>query len=311
MNENNKKAILVTGSHRSGSTWAGKMISSAQDVGYIHEPFNIKLGLNANPTTFPYNFMHICYQNESQYKEAINSILDFKYPFASNLKHSQEIKDIARIARDKCIYTGYRNKNYRPLVKDPMAFFSAEWLHERYQMDVVIMIRHPAAFCSSLKLKNWHFNFKNLTKQPLLIEQYLHPYEDQIQQYAKKEYPLIQQAILAWNCFHHTINIYQKKHPSWTFIKHEDLSKDPLAQYATIYKKLNLKFTANAKRAIIESSNANNPSEQTQNEFIRNSKENITNWNTRLTHKEIKLIKDKTGELSSLFYSKEDWSLSR
>ena len=32
------KPILVTGSHRSGSTWVGKMLATSPSVNYIHEP---------------------------------------------------------------------------------------------------------------------------------------------------------------------------------------------------------------------------------------------------------------------------------
>jgi len=35
-----KTKILVTGSHRSGTTWVAKMIANSPSVGYIHEPFN-------------------------------------------------------------------------------------------------------------------------------------------------------------------------------------------------------------------------------------------------------------------------------
>jgi len=47
-----QKPILVTGSHRSGTTWAGKMISACPNVGYIHEPFNIDMPMSVNPYPF-------------------------------------------------------------------------------------------------------------------------------------------------------------------------------------------------------------------------------------------------------------------
>src|SRR3954447_1155356 len=34
------RPILVTGSHRCGSTWGGRMIASPPRVGYVGEPFN-------------------------------------------------------------------------------------------------------------------------------------------------------------------------------------------------------------------------------------------------------------------------------
>jgi hypothetical protein len=35
--------ILISGSHRSGSTWTGKVISQSNSVRYVHEPFNIDI----------------------------------------------------------------------------------------------------------------------------------------------------------------------------------------------------------------------------------------------------------------------------
>ena len=34
------RPILVTGAHRSGTTWVGKMLALAPGVGYVHEPFS-------------------------------------------------------------------------------------------------------------------------------------------------------------------------------------------------------------------------------------------------------------------------------
>ncbi len=36
-----KKPILITGAHKSGSTWAGKIISTSLKVHYVHDFFNI------------------------------------------------------------------------------------------------------------------------------------------------------------------------------------------------------------------------------------------------------------------------------
>ena len=38
-----KRPILVTGAHRSGSTWTGKMLALAENAYYLHEPFNVGL----------------------------------------------------------------------------------------------------------------------------------------------------------------------------------------------------------------------------------------------------------------------------
>jgi hypothetical protein len=62
-----KKPILVTGSHRSGTTWVGRMISLDIDVGYIHEPFNISLPPGYNKLELNYWFTYINSNYPNQY----------------------------------------------------------------------------------------------------------------------------------------------------------------------------------------------------------------------------------------------------
>ncbi len=52
-------------------------------------------------------------------------------------------------------YYKYRMYNIRPLIKDPIGLFSYKWLVSKFDMDVLVLIKHPAAFVSSLK-KNGH-----------------------------------------------------------------------------------------------------------------------------------------------------------
>ncbi|MCN4143988.1 MAG: sulfotransferase [Thiohalomonas sp.] len=304
----NKKPILLTGSHRSGSTWAGRMITKAPNVGYIFEPFNIKLPLSVNSKAFDHNFLHICKENEDSYRKTIDEVINFEYPFWFNVNRITKVDNIGSILRDKSHFLWHKWMQHRALIKDPIAFFSAEWLYDTYQMDVVMMIRHPAAFCSSLKIKNWQFDFNNFVNQPLLIEDYLQPFESQIHDYARKEHDIIEQSILLWNCFHHTILQYKEKHPNWSYIRHEDLSISPIDQYQKIYNNLNLDFTNSAREEIIKTSGGHNPVEQQfDNEFVRNSRENIMNWKKRLSTSEIKEIQLKTEMIASHYYDDSNW----
>src|SRR5699024_11082686 len=64
-----------------------------------------------------------------------------------------------------------RIKKY--LIKDPIACMSSEWLHNRFDMEVVIVIRHPAAFVASLKRLNWDFDLNELICQEELMQDHL------------------------------------------------------------------------------------------------------------------------------------------
>lgn len=304
----NSRPILVTGSHRSGSTWAGKMLSAAPHVAYIHEPFNIGIKSDANPKLFNYWFQYICEENSEYYDSVLDGIIHYKYPLGKNIAKIKTVRNTARIIADQMLCFLHRINNDRPLIKDPIALFSTEWLCKRFDMNILVMIRHPAAFYSSLKIKNWRFDFNNLLKQPLLMEKYLGKFEAEIREHAETEGNTIDQALLLWNCIHYTINIYREDHPKWLFVRHEDLSLDPVGQFRSIYKAFGLEFTHKVKKKILESSGTHNPIEQQAgNEFLRNSKENINNWKNRLSQNEIELIKIKTSEVSTLFYSADEW----
>ena len=122
------------------------------------------------------------------------------------------------------------------------------------------------------------------------------------------EKDVIDQAILLWNCIHHTIAVYQQDHPEWIFTRHEDLSRDPVNRFRKIYHAFGLEFTQEVKKRIKESTGSHNPVEQQkENEFMRDSRKNIKNWEKRLESSEIELIRNKTAEISSLFYSESDW----
>ncbi|WP_075261386.1 sulfotransferase [Geobacillus thermocatenulatus] len=46
--------ILVTGAHRSGTTFVGKMLSLHPSIGYIQEPFNKDFGVKGIENWFLY-----------------------------------------------------------------------------------------------------------------------------------------------------------------------------------------------------------------------------------------------------------------
>jgi hypothetical protein len=306
MNYLSRKPILITGSHRSGSTWVGKIISHAPSVAYIHEPFNLNHRIGTCDIVFKYWFSYICIENENLYSKSISDCLDFRYKFIKELRTLKSVKDAARLVRDYTHFTKARLTDKRPLVKDPIAIFSAEWLANRFGMDVVVLIRHPAAFAGSLKKANWRYPFEHFLKQPLLMDQHLNDYRSEIEEYAKNEKNIIDQSILLWNLIHFMILKYRTKNEKWNFIKHEELSRNPIDEYSKLYQTLGLQFSRNVLEKIKESSHAGFRETQLD-EFKRDSKSNIWNWKNRLTSEEIQRVKEKTHEIASQFYSDEEW----
>lgn len=311
-----RRPILLTGSHRSGTTWAGKVIGSAHEVGYIMEPFN---DVNRRPGIFAPQFGHFFPYLDAQEKKAwapaFENTLHFRYDLWKALTGARTAREFGRVLRDAITSSRYRQQGVRPFIKDPNALFLAEWLYETFDMQVVVMIRHPAAFISSLIKLNWAFPFADYLKQPHLMRDYLSSFEDEIRHYAATEQPLIDQAILVWKTLHHVIAQYQEKHQDWLFVKHEDLSEDPSAQFESMFEWLNLDFDADMKRLVEEYSNAGNPTDMTSSAIAvsssksirRDSRSNIFNWKKRLSTDEINYIRERVEPLSSCFYVETDW----
>lgn len=142
------------------------------------------------------------------------------------------------------------------------------------------------------------------------MKDHLYPFESQIKKYAVKEHDVIDQAILIWRLIYHMIIEYQKKHNDWTFIRHEDLSRDPLKHFEHLFEKLDLTCSDNIKKQIQQYSHHSNPGEAPDGlvHFLkRDSKSNIFNWKRRLSNQEIEKIKYRVADISSAFYSDEDW----
>jgi len=161
---------LLTGSHRSGTTWAANMLAVSPDLAFIMEPFN-----DANKRRGIFNarfgrfFPYVTDENEHLYLAAAEKTIGFRYDLAAGIKAADSVRQYARVVRDIFQTILNRMQGKRPFVKDPNALFLVEWLVRRFDMDVVILIRHPAAFISSLRILKWGFPFSSLLDQPSLI----------------------------------------------------------------------------------------------------------------------------------------------
>jgi len=285
------------------------MIASSRKLRYIHELFNPdahRPGICA--AVFEREFTYLCDENSAAYRQAIDACLRFEYQTAEGFRSIRSLKTGTRFLRDQARFALSRATGMRPLLKDPHAIFSAEWLAQTFDMDVIILIRHPAAFAGSLKKANWFFDFNQFLEQPLLIRDHLQPFEKEIRQQANASGDIIDQAILLWNSIHSTILKYRQQYPDWHIVLHEDLSTRPAATFRGLFDKLQLEYTDRIDRRILEFSGAHNPVEQhAGNEIRRNSLANIQNWRNRLTAGEIHRIRENTRNLAEQFFGDEYW----
>jgi hypothetical protein len=299
--------ILVTGSPRCGTTWVGKVIAASPSVGYIAEPFNLLCRPGRCAAHFPYWFYYICEENEEQYFHHIQRTLGFQYQVLEELKVTRTPRDVARMVRDFWQFQFYRIRRCRPLLRDPQAFFSAEWLARRFSCEVVVVIRQPAAFVASFKSLHWEHPFDHFLKQPLLMRDHLYPFEDEIRKFAERKQAVVDQAILLWRLIHSVILRYQKTHPEWTFARHRDVSIDPIDEFRRIFERVDLPYGTREEIHTRRLCMAE-PKQKgyAWNEVVRNSSQNLDLWRTRLTGDEMQRVGEKCFDLAREFYSEEE-----
>ncbi len=315
---NDQQPILVTGAHRSGTTWVGKMLSLQPDIGYIHEPFN-PMGLPGicNPD-FQW-FAYVTDENASEYYEHINNILNFRFDIVKALKmlkmservpFQYSLEEIAML-ENYLQFVHHFSSRSRPLMKDPIALLASEWLYKTFNMKVVVLIRHPAAFAGSLKKLGWNFRFEGFLNRDPLMTDYFEPFRDEIERISDESYDVIDRAALAWKIFYYVVAEYRRKYPDWIFIRHEDISRNPLDYFRALYNELGIEFSPAIESEISSYSDSGNPDEWSGEDNYQNIKlnsaANLDNWKHRLTIEEIYRIKKGVEGVSEQFYSESEW----
>ncbi|MEZ4874044.1 MAG: sulfotransferase [Flavobacteriaceae bacterium] len=298
MSSPSRKPILITGSHRSGSTWIGRIMASASGVRYVHEPFNLGRRNVRPPLRYWYEYMGRESNNLHQ-KEVLDYVASF---CTANPRAIQ--KTVSFFKSPIAFLKEWRSRSLRrTLLKDPLALFSAAWLYHHLPCEVLVSIRHPAAFIASLKVKNWNFPFQHFAKQESLINGWLKEYAQEIEEAANAHWPIVDQGILLWNCIYSVVKQYQDQYQNdWYFVKHEDLSRNPEEEFQKIMAFFHLKWEKSIVRKIQKTTHASS-----QTEHTRDAKENIHSWKNRLSTEEITKIKEKTVGVWTHFYTEADW----
>jgi hypothetical protein len=277
-------------------------------VGYIYEPFNPQHRPGVFGARIPYRYFYVCRDNEREYGPWVEESLRFDYGTSRELRSIRSIRDVGRLGRDSVRFRRYRRQRVTPVVKDPFALFSAEWLAERFGARVVVMIRHPAGFVSSVKARRLSHQFGHFLAQPPLMRDHLSSFEPEIRSFATEDRPLVEQGILLWKLLYSTAVRYAQSHPDWTFLRLEDVARDPVEEFRALFGRLGFEFDESIKGTIEEYSSPTNPVDTPDPSVIkRDSPRAVLTWKERLTSEEIDRIHEGVQPVAASFYSDAEW----
>jgi len=293
---------------RSGTTWVGRMLTAGGSLGYIDEPFNLARSPGSFRVPVDHWYPYVSAENETNILPPLQQALDFKYPFLRELARCRNRADVVHTLRSWRVFA--RGRGGRPLVKEPHAIFSIPWFAERLASDVVVTVRHPAAVVSSWKRLEWSFDFVNLLEQPILMRDWLESFRAEMQAALRPDKDLVDRVALLWRVIYAVVDRQRKLHPSVHVVRQEELSADPVGEYARLYAALDLSFTSDAADAVRASSSGDNPKEtkvERPHETHIDSRANLENWKQRLSEEEISRIRHLTEETASLYYPSLEW----
>lgn len=287
------KPILLTGAHRSGTTWLANMLALGGGVQIASEPFNLDSWAYRLGGLAKYWFTYAPGLPQDSAKEAFKRVLSHRTGRIYGRRTVQRYLPFTRQGR--------------VLVKDPIACFSSAWLAENFPLDVIVLVRHPAAFAASLKRMNWRFHFCHLLEQEALMDDLLQPFRNQME---SQPDDIVDQAALLWVMIYYALSGFLNRYPDWTVVRHESLSAEPLSGIRRLYDQLGLNWSPEVASRIGEYTGASNPVDPKTgiaHQMKRDSAKNIKRWKNVLSADEVTRVRVQTQNVASLFYGPEDW----
>ena len=300
--------ILVTGMPRSGTTWAAHMLAAGKQVAYINEPLNPQHPPGGSPGVLnadvEHRFQYICDDNDQRFAPAYRDLVGLRYRPLAELRRNHTLRDVPRQAHFIRTFAGGRLRQRRVLVADPYAVFSIPWFLGR-GFQVVVMVRSPGATVSSRKRLGWLYNIAELEQQPLLVRDVLGPLGLQTRTDAVgRDAQIIDTGALLWTAIYAAVHSYRDLPGSLQVVRHEDLSREPEAEFGRLYGSLGLEFTAGAAAEIRRSTTAattevpvNDP-----HQVRLDSRANLESWKSRLTDAERERIAELTRGVAQHYY---------
>lgn len=287
------RPILVTGAHRSGTTWLATMLTAAPGTRLVIEPFNLDAWSYRLNGLAHYWFTYAPGLSQPAAESAMQRVLDGKTGRVFGRRNPARYLPFARRGRF--------------IIKDPIASFSSEWIWQRFNVEVLIVIRHPAAFAASLKRLEWRFPFGHLLAQEQLMDEQLFSFRSEIEAQPRD---IIEQAALLWKVIYHVLARYAEAHREWICKRHEDLSCAPATEFAALYERLGLEHTPAVRERVAEYSAKSNPVAPRANvvhTLKRDSAANADRWRGVLSVNEIARIRRVTEPVAHRYYADADW----
>lgn len=262
-----------------------KMLSASGRVVAFHEPDHLHVWGAGEPGMHPYlNDGH----EDAAYRGMYEKIFSGRAYRAPRFSRGYA-GHVAR--RLQCLLTGRRL-----LVKSVYSLHNTEWIARRFPVSVVILLRHPCAVVHSIHRRWPEARLKNPQEQEALIADHLRPYRDLFQN-AAMPYEVLASRVGA---YYKVVSEAARRHPEWIVLRHEDLCKNPMDEFQSLFTRLDLEGF-DRTRSAIEASNRPKVKDEVQH-VQRVATEEVDKWRKNLSEDEIRQVAEYYCPFANAWY---------
>ncbi len=290
MAEAPKAVRIVTGMHRSGTTWMGEAASLAMPDCVVHEPFNLGSGLKGVPCWYPGP------DRVEETSALIAQMMAGRCGFRRRRPSDGLLRGTARQILgshyDRDLSRALRSSNPLVLLKDPFLIRLCADLAERHSAKAAILIRHPAALVHSLRRMEWPVPELDGKSWP-------RRHEDPDLQFA---YALG----CFWSAMYEEVEQQLARAPeSLLLMRHEDLCLSPIEEGGALLEHLDIPVTG-AARDFLSKSTSGGTGEMSGRQLhnmSRDAQALAFSWRSSLPPEQISAVTEGAGATLARHYA--------
>lgn len=306
-------SIVVTGTHYSMTTLAGRLLAAADEFHLLHEPTNPQPTLSYDsiqPQRWYEYYDAARYSELRRFLEQALAAGDLTEQIAARASGARSPRDAMRVLRYAQRKLPMRLAPRPAILKDPFMAFSARTLQAEDGLKVVLTVRHPCAFAESFVRAGRAFDFNNLM-QPALLEA-LPGEAATISKLANAPPPLTEQAAHLWRIVYGFAAQFLLPDPRTFLLSQDRLVSQTRDTVDALFAFAGARQSASVKTFLAKNLQSAGTDFSGSASYIRRDSEAVLDkWRMRLSAADRDLVRELTGGIAAqLGYREASWHIA-
>jgi hypothetical protein len=191
-------------------------------------------------------------------------------------------------------------RNQRLLVKSVHAPLALDWLAEEFEIDVLVLLRHPGNVLSSWLALNLNEQFIHLEENPAVRTRLLSPWG-----VPAPGPDLLERMIFTIGVLSAALEEAASRHPGWLIRTHEQLCSDPGPEFKKLYAHLGLTWNEGVEGFLAGN---DRPGEGFLTQRV--AAELPDNWKRRLTPHQVEVMRRILSQFPLKTWTAEDFHVT-